>query len=160
MDAHAEPEAVEDRHCRKHLIPRAEHGVRRNYLLAEGIEVFIGQHNALRGACGTAGIENNGGVITFALHFVVIEAVSAHRHKLTPANHRGILRNLPDFSAFRQHISGADGLAQLILHGGNNDIDDAGVLADIFKFMVKLVKGDGCNAVRGVEIKLDLFFCR
>ena len=41
VDAHAKAEAVEQRHCREHLIADAEHGVCRDDLLAEGVEVAV-----------------------------------------------------------------------------------------------------------------------
>ena len=41
VDAYAQTEAMEQRHCREHLVAHAEHGVCRDDLLAEGVEVAV-----------------------------------------------------------------------------------------------------------------------
>ena len=47
MHAHAQAEAVEERHRRQHTVTGAEHRVRRDDLLAEGVEILVRQHDAL-----------------------------------------------------------------------------------------------------------------
>lgn len=63
VDAHAEAEAVEERHGGEHLVAGVEHRIRRDDLLAECIEVLVRQHDALGRAGRTAGVENDGGVV-------------------------------------------------------------------------------------------------
>lgn len=50
VNAHAETEAVEQRHRGEHLVAGAEHRVRGDYLLAERVEVEVGEQDALCGA--------------------------------------------------------------------------------------------------------------
>ena len=64
VDAHAQAEAVEQRHGGEHLVAGAEHRVGGDDLLAQGVEVPVGQHDALGGAGGAAGIEDDGGVVS------------------------------------------------------------------------------------------------
>ena len=75
MDADAEAEAVEKRHGSQHFVPDPVHGVGSDKLLREGVKVFVGQYNALGGAGGAAGIQNNGRIIGFPADFILIEAV-------------------------------------------------------------------------------------
>ena len=160
VDAHAEAEAVEERHGGEHLVAGVEHWVRRDDLLAECIEVPVRQHDALGRAGRAAGVEDDGGVVAGALDGVIPEAGLAHVHEFLPANDRRVLRDLGDLAALGEHIARADGLAQLILDARDDDVDDLCVLADALELVVELVERDGGDALRLVKIELDLLLRR
>ena len=160
VDAHAEAEAVEQRHGGEHLVAGVEHRVRRDDLLAECIEVLVRQHDALGRAGRAAGVENDGGVVAGAPDGVIPEAGLAHVHEFLPANDRRVLRDLGDLAALGEHIARADGLAQLILDARDDDVDDLCVLADALELVVELVERDGGDALRLVKIELDLLLRR
>ena len=128
--------------------------------LGEGVEVAVGEHDALGGAGSAAGVEDDGGVIVAALYLVVVEAAFGQLHELLPADDRSVLWNLGDFVALGDHITGLQGLRQLVLDAGEDDIDDAGVLADGLDLAVELVEGYDGDAVRLIEIELYLLLAR
>ena len=160
VDAHAEAEAVEERHGGEHLVAGVEHRVRRDDLLAERIEVLVRQHDALGRAGRAAGVEDDGGVVAGAPDGVIPEAGLAHVHEFLPADDRRVLRDLGDLAALGEHIARADGLAQLILDARDDDVDDLCVLADALELVVELVERDGGDALGLVEIELDLLLRR
>ena len=63
VDAHAQAEAVEQGHGRQHLVAGPEHGVGGDDLLTQRVEVAVGQHDALGGAGGAAGVQDDGGIV-------------------------------------------------------------------------------------------------
>jgi len=161
MDAHAQAEAVEQGHGRQHLVAGAEHGVGGDDLLPQRVEVAVGQHDALGGAGGAAGVQYHGGIVIATLHPVVlVEAVAGHVHEFLPADHGRILRDLLDLPPLGEHIARPDGAAEGVLHGGDDDVDDAGVLADMLELVVELIQHDGRGGFGGVEIELDLLLRR
>ena len=152
---------MEQRHSRQHPVSGTEHGVGGDDLLGQGIEIPIGEDDALGGAGGAAGVEDHRRVVCLAVHpEVLIKAVAAEIHELLPSDDRGVLGDLLDLAALREHIARTDGLAQGILHGGDDDIHDAGILADMLKLIIELVQGDGGDGLRFIEIELNLFFRR
>ena len=110
VDADAEAEAVEDRHGGQHLVPGAEHRVGGNDLLGEGVEVTVGEHDALGGAGSAAGVEDDSGVVVAALYLVVVEAALGQLHEFLPADDRSVLWNLGDLIALGDHVTGLQGL--------------------------------------------------
>ena len=160
MDADAQAKPVEQRHGGQHFVAGAEHGIGRHHLLAQGVEILIGQDDALGGAGGAAGIEDDRRVIGTALYLIVIEAVFAHTHKVGPADDRGIVGNLFDFPALGQHVTGPNGGGEGVFDAGNHNIDHFGILPDPFKLMIELVQGDGGDAFRFIEIEFDFLFRR
>ena len=156
VDAHAQAEAVEERHGGEHLVAGAEHGVGGDDLLAQGVEVAVGEDDALGGAGGAAGVEDDGGIVAGALDGIVPEAGAAHVHELPPADDGGVLGDLRDLAALGEHVAGLHRAAELILHAGDDDVHHLGVLADALKLVVELVQGDGGDALGLVEVELDL----
>ena len=161
VDAHAQSEAVEQGHGGQHPVAGPEHGVGGDDLLAEGVEVAVGQHDALGGAGGAAGVEDHRRIVKTTLHPVVlIEAEPGHVHELLPADHRRVIGDLLDLAPLSQHIAGPDGAGQGVLHRGDDDVDDAGVLADMLELVIELVQRDGGGGLGFVEIEFDLLFRR
>ena len=155
VDAHAQTEAVEDGHGGQHLVPGTEHGVGGDDLLPQRVKVLIGQDDALGGAGGAAGVEDDGGIVGGAADLVVIEAIAAHPHEFLPADDRGVFGNFLDLPPLCEHVTGLDGLRQRILDAGDDDVDHLGVLADGLEFIVELIEGDGGDAFGFVEIELN-----
>ena len=81
-------------------------------------------------------------------------------HEVLPGDDRGILGYLGDLVAFGDHVAGFQRLGQLVLDAGEDDVDDAGVLADSLDLAVELVQGDDGDTVGLVEIELDLLLAR
>ena len=160
VDAHAQTEAVEQRHGSQHLVAGAEDGVRRHHLLAQSVEVLVGEHDALGGAGGAAGIEDHGGVLALALHGVLVEAGLAQIQEFLPADHGRVLGDLLDLSALSEHIARPDGLREGVLDAGDDDVHHLGVGADALELVVELVQRDGRDGLGLVEIELDLLLRR
>ena len=161
MHAHAQTEAVEQGHGRQHPVAGPEHGVGGDDLLAQCVEVAVGQHDALCGAGGAAGVQNDRGIVVASLHPVVlVEAVPGHIHKFLPPDDRRVLGDLLDLPPLGEHIARPDGAAEGVLHGGDDDVDDAGVLADMLELVVELIQRNGRGGLGGVEIELDLLLRR
>ena len=158
MYAHAETEAVEQRHCREHLVADAEHRVCGDYLLAEGVEVQVREQNTLGRAGGAAGIEYGGGVVSAALYAVVPEAGLAEMHELIPEYHRRICGYLLDFPALGEHIACLHRTGERVLYAGDNDIDGAGVLAYRLYLVIELVERHDRHALGLIYVKLKLLF--
>ena len=100
MDADAEAEAVEDRHDGEHLhaVDRREAGGR-DGLKAKGVEVHIGEQNALRGAGRAAGIEDGRAVVGIAQILRQREiALFAHAHEFAPPQIIAFFRGLRVFA--------------------------------------------------------------
>ena len=147
---------MEKRHGGEHFVTDAEHGVRGDDLLPEGVEVPVGQDDALRGAGGAAGIEDDRRVIRFAGDPVIVKAVAGETHELLPADDGGVLGDFPDLPALGQHITGPDRARESILDRGDDDVDHAGVGADVFEFVIELIQCDGGDRLGLVQVKLDL----
>ena len=147
---------MEQRHGREHTVARAEHGVGGNDLLAEGIEVQVREQDALGGAGGAAGIEDGSGVIALTADLIVPEAGLAETHELVPADDGSIFRDLLYLAPLGEHIAGLHGTGELIADAGDDDVYDAGVLADGLELAVELVKGDDGNALGLIYIELKL----
>ena len=156
MYAYAEAEAVEQRHRGEHPVAGAEHGVGRNDLLAEGVEVLVREDDALGGAGGAAGVEDDGGVVATAGDLIVIEAGVAQLEEVTPADNGRVGGDLLYLAPLGEHIARADGPGKRILDAGDNDVDDLGVLADVLKLVVELIQRNGRDAFGLVEVELDL----
>ena len=152
VDADPQAKAVEHRHGGQHFVAGTEHGVGGDDLLAEGIEVFVGEDDALVGAGGAARIKDDGGVFRGTLYLVVVEAAAAQAHEFAPADDRSIGGDLFDLAPLGKHITRLDGGGKGILDAGNDDVDHFGAFAHPFKLVVELVQGDGGNAARFVEI--------
>ena len=152
---------MEQGHGGQHPVAGAEHGIGGDDLLRQRVEVAVGQHDALGGAGGAAGIEDHRRIVIAPFHpEVLVEAEAGHVHKLPPADDRRVVGDLLDLAALGQHIAGADGAAQRVLHRGDDDVDDAGVLADMLKLVVELIQRDGGGGLGLVEIELDLLLRR
>ena len=161
VHAHAQAEAVEQGHGRQHPVAGAEHGVGGDDLLGQGVKVAVGEHNALGSSGGAAGVEDHGRVVGLAIHAeVLIEAVAAQIHELPPPDHGGVFGDLLDLAPLGEHVARPHGLAQCVLHGGNDDVHDAGVLADVLKLVVELIQRDGGDGLGFVEVELNLLFSR
>ena len=158
VDAHAQTKAVEDRHGGQHAVAGTEHGVGGDDLLGQGVEIQIRQHNALGGAGGAARIEDDRGIFGLALHLIAPEAGLAEVKELLPADDRRVVGNLADLAAFGKHIARFEGLGQLIPDAGDDDVDDIGVVADGFDFMIELIQRDYRHAVGFVQIEFDFLF--
>ena len=91
---------------------------------------------------------------------VVVEAAFGELHEVLPGDDRGIFGYLGDLVALCDHVAGLQGLRQLVLDAGEDDVDDAGVLADGLDLAVELVEGYDGDAVRLVEVELDLLLAR
>ena len=152
---------MEERHRGEHLVAGTEHRVRRDDLLGEGVEVAVREDDALRRAGRAAGIEDHGRVARAALDAVVlIEAVARHVHELAPADDGRVLGDLLDLAPLGEHIARADGAGELVLDGGDDDVADLRVLADVLKLIIELVERDGRDGLGRVEIELDLLLGR
>ena len=116
----------------------------------------VGEHYALGRAGGAAGVEDDGGVVVAALYLVVVEAALGELHEVLPRDDRGILGDLGYLVALGDHVAGFQRLGQLVLDAGEDDVDDAGVLAYRLDLAVELVQGDDGDTVGLVEIELDL----
>ena len=161
VHAHAEAEAVEQRHRREHAVAGAEHRVRRDDLLAEGVEILVRQHDALCCAGRTAGIEDHSGVRALALDLIgLIVAGVGELHEVLPHDDRRILGNLLDLASLGQHIARLDRRGQRVAHACNDHVHDLRALAHLFKLVVELVERHRRHAFRGVQVKLDLLLCR
>ena len=160
MDADTQTETVEQGHGGQHFVAGTEHLVGGNDLLAESVEIAVGEHDALGGAGGAARIQDHGRIVGLAVHAVMVEAMLAQLHKLRPADHRSILWDLFDLSALGEHITRLDGLGESILDGSNHQIDYLGVVPNPLKLVIKLIQRDGGDAFRFIEVEFDLLFCR
>ena len=160
MNTYAQPKAMEQGHGGQHLVSGAEHGVGGNDLLAQSIEVLVGQQNAFGGACRSAGIKDHGRILRLAFHPVVPETGASQMHKVPPADHRRIIRDLLDLTAFGKHIARPQGLTELIGDAGNDNIHHRRVLTDSLELVVKLIQRNYGNALALLQVKLDLLFRR
>ena len=86
--------------------------------------------------------------------------MAAEVHKFLPPYHRRIIGNFLDLPPLREHIPRPDGPTQGILYGGDDNVHDAGVLADMLKLVVKLVQGDGGDRLGLIEVELNFLFRR
>ena len=129
-------------------------------LLGEGVEVAVGEHDALGGAGSAAGVEDDGGVIVVPLYLVVVEAASGELHEVLPADDRSVFRYLRYLIALSDHVTGLQWLCQLVLDAGEDDVDDACILADGLYLAVELVKGDDRDAVGLIEVELYFLLAR
>ena len=111
-------------------------------------------------AGSAAGVEDDGGVVVAALYLVVVEAALGQLHEFLPADDRSVLWNLGDLIALGNHVTGLQGLSQLVLDAGEDDVDDTGVLADGLDLAVELVEGYDGDAVGFVEVELYLLLAR
>ena len=105
MYANAQTEAVEQRHCRKHLVAGTKHRIRRHDLLSESVKVLVCKYDSLCRPRCAARIKDYRGVVRRTAHAVVVKAVLAQLHKIVPADNRRVLGYLLDFSALGQHIT-------------------------------------------------------
>ena len=76
-------------------------------------------------------------------------------HKFVPADDGSIFRNPFDLSALSQHIAGTDRAGKSILYGSNDDIYDAGICTDAFKFVVELIQCNSGDGFGFVQIEFD-----
>ena len=129
MYADAESEAVEDRHGGQHLVAGLEHRIGGYYLLGQRVEVAVGEHDAFGSAGGAAGVEDYGGVVVVPFYLIVVEAAFGELHEVFPADDRGVIGYLGDLVALGNHVTCLQRLGQLVLDTGEDDVDDAGVLA-------------------------------
>ena len=152
---------MEERHRRKHPVAGAEHRVRRDDLLAEGVEILVRQHNALRRAGRAAGIEDDGGVCALALDLIgLIVAGAGELHEVLPHDDRRILGDLLDLAPLGEHIARLDRGGQRVAHACDDHVDDLRALAHLFKLVVELIERHRRHAFRGVEVELDLLLRR
>ena len=156
MDAHAETEAVEERHGREHLVPDAEHRVGSLDLLAEGVEVQVRQQDALGGAGGAAGVEDDRGIVRPACDLVIPEAGLAQAHELVPHDDGRVLGDLFDLAALGEHVAHAQRPGERVPDPGKDDVDDLGVLADGLELVVELIEGHDRDRLGLVEVEFQL----
>ena len=158
VNADAETETVEQRHGREHFIPGAEHGVGGNNLLREGVKVPVGQNDALGRPGGSAGVEDDGGIVGFSADLIIIEAGVGEAHELLPADDGGVLGDPLDFSPLGEHVARADRTGEGVLHRGDDDIHDAGVCPDVLKLVIELVQCNGGDRFGFVQVELNFLF--
>ena len=65
---------------------------------------------------------------------------AAPAQELVPTQHRRVLGDLGLLAALGEHIAHPDRLGKGVRNGGQNDIVQCHILADGFKFMVKLIQ--------------------
>ena len=156
VDAHAEAEAVEQRHGREHLVARAVHRVGGENLLAQGVEVEVRQQDPLGAAGGAAGVEDDRGIVRPALDLVVPEAGLAQAHELVPHDDGRVLGDLPDLAALGEHVAHAQRPGERVPDPGKDDVDDLGVLADGLELVVELIEGHDRDRLGLVDVELQL----
>ena len=160
MDADAEAEAVEHGHDGEHLhaVDGREAGGR-DGLQAKGVEVHVGEQNALGRAGGTAGIEDGRAVFRAA---VVLRqgqiALFAHALEFGPPDVIAVLRGLRILARGGEGVAEGQMRIELVLNFGEQELTvfivklghDGGDLG------VELVERQDAFGVREVEIELDL----
>ena len=160
MDADAEAEAVEHGHDGEHLhaVDGREAGGR-DGLQAEGVEVHVGEQDALGRAGGTAGIEDGRTVFRAA---VVLRqgqiALFAHALEFGPPDIIAVLRGLRILARGGEGVAEGQMRIELVLNFGEQELavlvvklgHDGGDLG------VELVEREDALGVREVEVELDL----
>ena len=153
MNAHAETEAVEQRHRGEHLVAGAEHRVSGDYLLAERVEVEVGEQDALGGAGGAAGIKDCAAIIGLA-------GVLGQGHVLAGAGQirpegialLGQLGNLP--GSLGHGVQHTQGEGQLVGDLGNNDLAVVIQLGQDFRHLpVELIQGQHGLGMGHIQVK-------
>ena len=160
MDADAEAEAVEHGHDGEHLhaVDGREAGGR-DGLQAEGVEVHVGEQDALGRAGGTAGIED--GRTVFRATVVLRQgqiALFAHALEFGPPDIIAVLRGLRILARSGEGVAEGQMRIELVLNFGEQELavlvvklgHDGGDLG------VELVEREDALGVREVEVELDL----
>ena len=149
---------MEQGHGGEHLVAGSEHGVGGDDLLRQGVEVQVGQQDALGLAGGAAGVQDHSRIIRFARNLIVPEAGFAQAAKFVPADDRRIFGDLLQLPSLGEHISGLERLGQGIPNAGDDDVHGAGVLADGLHLVVELIQSHHSDALGLVDVKLNLLF--
>ena len=159
VNADAQAEAMEHRHDGKHLhIGDLLHGEAGggNGLQGQGVKVQVGQHNALGGAGGAAGIEDGPAGIVAAL-LVRQTGVFPRLHHVVPQGIAGLGQLLHRPGRLGQGVQGTQRGGKLVRHPGNEDL--RGVLQlgqDLRHLVVELVQGQDGLALGEVQVEGDL----
>ena len=156
MDGHAQAEAVEHGHNGQHLVAGPEEGVGGDDLGCQGVEIAVGQQDALGHAGGAAGIQDGGGVLGLAADLIDLH-IFAPAQELLPGQHTcpaGGDLGIP--AALGELIAHLHQGLELVGHGGDDQARQVHGLADAFKLVVKLVQGDGGHRAGIPQIEGDL----
>ena len=157
VDADAQTEAVEYGHNGEHFHPRhaAEAGGG-DGLQTQSVEIQVGEHNALGGAGGAAGIEDGAALIVFAV-IGRQGGILASLDHIIPEGVAVASGGFVRLAAFGQGIQQVQGSGQLIGNPGDEDF------GGIFQFI-----GNGCHlavelrqsqnglALGEIQVKSDL----
>ena len=159
VDADAQAEAVEHGHDGEHLhagnLLHAEAGGG-DGLQRQGVEIQVGEHDALGGAGGAAGIEDGAAVGRPAVVIRQPGVLSGGDHFVP--QQIAVFGQLPDGPGALGHgVEQAQGHGQLVDDPG--DEDPAGVLHlghDLGHLVVELIQGQDGLGPREIQIKGDL----
>ena len=159
MDADAQAEAVEHGHDGEHLhIGDFLHGEAGggDGLKGQGVEVQVGEHDALGGAGGAAGVENGAAVLTGSLLGLQGHILSGLYHVL-PQGIPGFGQLFDGPGPLGHGIQHAQGQGQLLGHSGNENFRGMFQLGqDSGHLVVELVQSQDGFAFGEIQIEGDL----
>ena len=157
MDADAQTESVEHRHDGEHLHARhASIAGGSDGLQAQGIEIEVGEHDALGGAGGAAGIEDRAAVVKVDIVDGKLR-VPAGIHHIIPVSISLPGQLLHGTGALGRRIQDVQGEGQLFSDPGDQD---GGLILqlrqDALHLVIELVQGQDGLGLGEIQIEGDL----
>ncbi len=161
MDAHAKAESVENGHCGKHL--GVVHLLHRHVggLPCKGVEVKVGEHDTLGGACGTAGEKHNSLLaVIFIGHIVIGGDTLPHCHEFGPGGVAAVFLELRELPFREEFLTQIEGELEFVGDPAHNEFFDGAKFLYLQELCVELVKGN-CNLAAGlVHVEGKFRHCR
>ena len=157
VDAHAQAEAVEHGHDGQHLVADGVDRVGGDDLRAQGVEVEVGEQDALGHAGGSAAVEDDGGLRACALHAGIAGEALSVGNELLPGDVVAVLGELGHLLALGQRVAQLHHRVQRVLDAGDDQrFERGGILTDVGEFAVELIQRQRGHGFGVVQIELDL----
>ena len=156
MDAHAQAEAMEDRHRSQHAAVTDHLMAHRRGLAGQGVEVHVGEHDALGHARRPAGEEHHGLPHRVLLHRIAVRNRRAGGDEMLPQQHAAVLDDLRELALGHQLLSQRKRERQLLGDAGDDQLADGTPLLDIQELGIELVQGHRIIAGGLVHVMDDL----
>ena len=143
-------------HDGQHLVAHRPDGVCGDDLRGQGVEIEVGQQDALGDASCAAAVEDDRGIVGLAGHAHIPCHVPSVGDELLPQQHIRILGQLGDLSALGQRVANLHDRIQRILDGSDDQVlEGGGVLADGREFAVELIQRQRRHGLGIVKVEFD-----
>ena len=148
---------MEHGHDGEHLVAHREDGVGGDDLRAQGVEVEVGEQDALGHAGGAAAVEDDGGLFAHALHPGIAGELLSVGNELLPCNVIAVLGELWHLLALGQRVAQLHHRVQRVLDAGDDQrLERGGVLTDVGELAIELIQRQRGHRLGVVQVELDL----